>query len=189
MKNIFLILITFFCTNIAFSQNNNLFVFKTYADYQNNNFVDNGKVTGYGMNLGSNYIIVDDNGKEKKVKINKFWGFKIGDYIYRFSKNENKPVSILNPDFGIFLYIDADFTLRKAVWGIDNFNSSEHNNDGYFYSDNLESEIIEISKIVKYKNPSAELIPFIECIKEANERYGLQAKFNSYGKCIFPKKE
>ena len=189
MSKTFFSIIFFLFLNLSFSQKNNLYVYETYQDYVSNKPIDYGLATGYGMTLGTRYIITKKDNKEKKIKINKMWGFKIGDYLYRFSKKKNVPVSYLKNEFGLCFYIEADFTLRKAVWGVDYFNSTDHKNDGYFFSDDLNSEINEISKIVKIDNPSAELKIFIDCIKDANERYGDQAKFNGYTKCILPEKE
>lgn len=189
MKKIIFLLSFFFFVSSSNSQiltpGNHIFVFKTYEDFVNNKSEDLGQVTSYGS---LNVFVLEnlEKNKQKKFKLNDYWGYKIGNYTFRIFKKEGVTVSFIRNDFGLSLYIDGAFTMRKAVWGIDFFNSTTHENDGYFYSDSLNSEIFEISKIVKYKNPSAEMIPLIECIKEANERYGVQAKFNGQGKCIFP---
>lgn len=188
MKKFIFTLFLLICFNNSFSQTNNLYVYETYQDFINNNSIDYGLATGYGMNLGKRYIVTKNNGQEKRIKTNKVWGFKIGDYLYRFCKKKNVPVSFLKNEHGICLYIEGDFTLRIAIWGVDYKKSTDHNNDGYFFSSNLESEILEISKIKKFKNKSNELDGFINCINEANKRYGDQAKFNGYTKCIFPNK-
>ncbi len=187
MTNKFFLIIFLFFFNTLFSQKNNLYVYENYQDYISNKPIDYGVATGYGMKLGSRYIITNSENKKTKIKINKIWGFKIGNYLYRFNKKKNIPVSFLKNELGLFFYIEADFTLSKAIWGVDYSNSTDHRNDGYFYSNDLDSEIIEISKIVKIDNPSADLKIFIDCIKEANDRYGYQAQFNGYTKCILTK--
>lgn len=191
MKKIIFLFSFFFFVISSNSQiltpGNHIFVFKTYEDFVNNKSEDLGQVTSYG---GLNVFVLEDlaKKKQKKHKLNDYWGYKVGNYTFRTLKKEGICVSFLKKDFGVCLYIAGTFAMSYAVWGYDFFNESL-NKDGYFYSDSLNSEIFEITKIVKYNNPRSEIIPLIECIKEANERYGLQAKFNSQGKCIFPKKE
>lgn len=189
MSKTFFSIIFFLFLNFSFSQKNNLYVYETYQDYVSNNPIDCGLATGFGEIFGFKYIMVKNDNKDKKIKINNKWGFKIGNFLFRFNEKENIPVSYLKNELGLYFYIDAEFTLSQAIWGFDYSNSSDNKNDGYFYSNDLNSKIFEISKIVKIENPSTELKDFIECIKDAKERYGDQAKFNSYTKCILPKKE
>lgn len=88
MKKFIFTLFLLICFNNSFSQTNNLYVYETYQDFINNNSIDYGLATGYGMNLGKRYIVTKNNGQEKRIKTNKVWGFKIGDYLYRFCKKK-----------------------------------------------------------------------------------------------------
>lgn len=151
-------------------------------DLKNDDGKYHGKFSSYSWNSwGKNNIFVVKELKEEKVNINKYWGFKINNNIFRNHKSSPKiPLRIISIKEKIF-YIDGYFFLGSLKYGI---SSSSRTKEAVFYSDTFESKIYTIDKLIKKEKNNKKLLAITNCLKKAKKRYGYQAKFNSYCKCI-----
>ena len=183
----FLLIIVFnFCFSQDPTQGKHLVIYKTYEDYENKTYQDLGPIISVTNN--KRYEVIHNN-RKKTFNISKYWGFSIGEQFFLYSKENATAVGFLRIQYNLFLYLEDDFIVHRSVWGGEGLFPSFNKTEGYYYSESLNSKIFKISKIVDIKNPSSELIPFIECIKEGKERYDSQSKLNGYSKCIFPENE
>ena len=80
-------------------------------------------------------------------------------------------------------YLDGYLFLYRALYN-DQDDSSFRSSDGCFYSDDLSSEVYEITKMIKKEKDNPQYKEMIECIKESKKRLGVQSQFNGYVKCI-----
>lgn len=180
------LVIFFLFLSTSYGQNNSnksLIVFKTYEDFVSNSGLNLGKISDYSYdNWGGNKIVVIKEDVEEKININQYWGFSIDDNIFRMNKDGIRlPLLVLKKNEKIF-YVDGYIYFDKIVFGKNGYSIRE--SDGYFYSDNLNSEIFEITKIIKKEKDNPKLKDLIECIKKAKKRIGYQSKFNGYSKCL-----
>ncbi len=189
MKTIQFSLILFFTISLSniYCQNvseKSLIVYKTYEDFMNNTGLNLGTITNYVSGTwGDNKIVIKRGNKEDKINMNQYWGFRVDDYIFRMNKDGIKlPLLVLKKDEKIF-YADGYLYYNKIMFDRDE-GSSIRESDGYFYSDNLNSEVFEITKIIKNEKDNPKLKELIECIKKAKKRYGVQSKFNGYSECL-----
>jgi hypothetical protein len=186
MKRIILVLILFITSDLLFSQGrklgDNLIVFYTYEDFISNKGKDCGVITKfYTSSWGENRITVENSGKEEVINTNKLWGYKSGDYLYRMNKKKTRiPLLVYLVKDKVF-YIDGTYRISE-----DKIMSSfaSRKTDGIFYSDNLNSEVFQITKLIKNEKNNSKYNFLIDCLKEAKKRYGINAKFNGYLKCI-----
>ncbi len=163
----------------------NLIVYKTYEDYTSNSGINLGIISALrNSDMGGNKIFVkDENNKEIKININQYWGFSVNNFIFRMNKNSVLiPMLVLKNNEKIF-YGDGYLYISKIVFNNDN-GSTFIKSDGVFYSDDLNSKVFEITKIIKNEKDNPKLVDFIECIKQGKERYGAQSKLNGYLKCV-----
>ncbi len=89
---------------------------------------------------------------------------------------------VLNGKEKVF-YVDGYLYMDKAIYN-ENSGSTFRDSDGVFYSDDLNSEVFEITKIISKEKNNPNLKDLIECIKDAKSRAGVQSKFNGYMECI-----
>lgn len=189
MKRIVLVLILLVTSDLLFSQGlklgDNLIVFDTYEDFISNKGKDCGVITDYlTSSWGDNKITVENSSKKEVINTNKLWGYKIGDYIYRMNKNKIRiPLLVYLVKDKVF-YIDGTYRISKDMI-MSSFGSRK--TDGIFYSDNLNSEVFQITKLIKNEKNNSKYNVLIDCLKEAKKRYGINAKFNGYFKCILTK--
>lgn len=187
MRNCYLLL---FCLAYitAFSQNKvsdkKLIVFNTYEDYVAKKGEDYGFITGKANDSwGGNKIYVGNAQKDKAINTNKFWGYQIGGYLFRMNTYSLRvPMLVLNGKEKVF-YIDGYLFLDKAIYNED-AGRSFRDSDGCFYSDDLNSEVFEITKMISKEKNNPKLKDMIECLKDAKGRMGVQSKFNGYVECI-----
>ena len=192
MKNSLLIafLFTFFAANAQKVSDKHLIVFETYNDYKSGKGQDYGLITDHtNTSWGINEIFIDngltDRGKPK-VKVidtNKFWGYQIGNYLFRMNTYSLRvPMVVLNENKKVF-YIDGYMLMNKAIFNEDGGNTFRES-DGCFYSDDLNSQVYEITRMVRNEKDNPQLKEMIECIKEAKKRRGVQRQFDQYLECI-----
>lgn len=186
----YLVLILIFSNNF-FGQDKvsdkNLIVYKSSNDFLSKKGDDFGKILNASSNSwGGNAIYtVAADGKKITCHLNDFWGFSIGKYEFRMNKFSLRiPMWIIKNDEKFF-YMDGYLILNKAMFGTDD-DFSMRDSDGYFYSDDLDSKVYEITKIIHNEKDNIKLKDLIECIKIGKKRSGIQAKFNGYSKCILP---
>lgn len=159
-------------------------MYKTFADFQAKKGVSAGEYAGFSWNSwGINTLHVMNGGKETKVNMNDYWGFTVGDFLFRSKSNGMRiPVVVLNVTSKVYYcegYMFLDMIKHNATGG-----SSNRTDDSVFYSDDMESDIYEITKIISKEKDNPELAGMIECIKKGKKRRGYQAQFNSYYECI-----
>ena len=186
MKIFFLIASLFTMLSMTAQPNaKNLIVFHTYEEYKNGNGKDYGLIIGMSnSSWGANKFRVEDGKRKngKTINLNKIWGFKIGDYLFRMNTySHHIPLVVVNGKEKVF-YIDGYMILNREIWNREP--ESFRDTDGCFYSDDLASEVFEITKMIKNEKDNANLKHMIECIEEAKERLGAQSKFNGYMQCI-----
>lgn len=186
--NKYVLLLILFSVSKLIAQNrvseHQLIVYNTYEDF----VADKGE--NYGFNTGTsndswggNRIHVGDAQADKAINTNNFWGYKIGDYLFRMNKYSLRvPMLVLNVKEKVF-YVDGYVFLRKAIYN-ESGGSSFRESDGCFYSDDLNSEVFEITKLIKKEKDNPKLKEIIECLKDAKSRLGVQSKFNGYIACI-----
>lgn len=168
------------------SYDKSIVVYDTYDDFENENGTYVGRVESYSWTdlFGSNKLYyVDNNQEEKKLNINKYWGFSIGEYMFRNKKgNPRIPLAIVKHQ-EVVIYMDGylfiSMIIKNSASG-----SSSRTKKSVFYSNELDSDIYEISKILKKEKNNPALANFRACIKKGTKRYGYQAKLNGYTKCI-----
>jgi len=119
---------------------------------------------------------------KKEVILKKYWGFRVGETLFRMKKTNPKvPLQIIGKKEKIF-YLNGYFFLRKLTGG--GTTSSKFINKNIFYSDDFFSNIYNIEKIVTKEKNNQSLKAFCACIKKGKKRYGYQAQFNGKSKCI-----
>lgn len=184
------LLFTFFAVNAQKVSDKHLIVFETYNDYKSGKGKDYGLITDYeNSDWGKNKILIDngfterDKPKVKVVDLNNFWGYQIGDFIFRMNTYSLRlPMLVLNKNKKVF-YIDGYMVMKRAIF-------DEHGghtfieSDGCFYSDDLNSQVHEITRMIRNEKGNPELKDMIECIKEAKKRRGVQRQFDRYVECI-----
>lgn len=186
MKYILFICLNFFCY-FTFAQENKiperkLYMYKTFADLKNDTGEYKGTFKTTIINSwGRNTLFGDLNGEEQKVNANKYWGFRIGDFVFRRKNSRPKMlVAIIGVKEKVF-YANGYVYLNMLL---DAGGSMFHVKKPAFYSDDFESEIIDIDELIENEEGNESLSPLIDCLKKAADRYGYQAKFNGYTKCI-----
>ncbi|MFG6686891.1 hypothetical protein ACGK9U_09940 [Mariniflexile sp. HNIBRBA6329] len=174
--------INVFCQDSNYQKSKELYIYNTYEDFKNKKDVYLGQISNFSWSSwGKNKLCAIINSKEVKVNINKYWGFRLDDVFFRINKSSPRiPVLILGSSEKIF-YIDGYFYLGEILSGS---SSSSRTTNALFYSDDFESKIIHIDKLPKYEKNNQSLSEIINCINKGKKRYGYQAKFNSYYKCI-----
>lgn len=188
MRSLFLFLFSFVCFTASSQKKvskHKLIVFNTYEDYLAEKGQDYGFVTGRGFpeGPGNKIFVLNGEKKDKGIKVDKVWGFQIGKYLFRMNQYTiNLPMLVLYEKEKLF-YIDGYLFLDKAMFDEDT-GFSYRKSDGVFYSDNLNSEVFEISKMIKKEKDNPKLKEMIECLKDAKERVGIQSKYNGYVECI-----
>lgn len=186
MKIKYFLLIFFLFESVFYCQDNsnkNLIIFKTYEDFESNSGLNLGKISDYSYdNWGGNKIFVIKEDVEEKININQYWGFSIDDNTFRMNKNGIRlPLLVLKKDEKIF-YVDGYVYFDKIVFGKNGY--SIRDSDGYYYSDNLNTEVFEITKIIKKEKNNPILKDLITCIKRSKKRAGYQSQFNGYIECL-----
>jgi len=158
------------------------YLYLTFEDFTNNNTKYVGEYVSYSWSsLGTNKIYVKNGTKETKININKYWGFKINGKVFRLKKVNPKIPLLLLKSKDINLYIDGYMYLHYLEFFSTN---SSRTTEAIFYSDDLNSKIYKVDKLVKHHKNTTSISNFRECIKKGTKRYGYQAKFNSYMKCV-----
>lgn len=182
----YFVIIFFLLESTFYSQDNsnkNLIIFNTYEDFIGNSGINSGIVVNYLYTTwGVNKIVVKNGNSEEKINMNKYWGFKIDNYIFRMNKDcKRLPLLIFKNDEKVF-YIDGYINFNKIAFGSDGYSIRE--SDGCFYSDNLNSEVFEITKIIKREKDNPRLKDLIACIRKSKKRAGYQSQFNGYMQCL-----
>ncbi|MBG6112143.1 hypothetical protein IWX84_003042 [Flavobacterium sp. CG_9.10] len=186
MKIKYFLLIFFLFESVLYCQDNsnkNLIIFKTYEDFVSNSGINLGIIVNYlCTDWGANKIVVKNGSQEEKINMNKYWGFKIDNYIFRMNKDGLRlPLFVFKNNEKVF-YIDGYINFDKIAFGSDGYSIRE--SDGCFYSDNLNSEVFEITKIIKKEKYNPKLKDLITCIKRSKKRAGYQSQFNGYIECL-----
>ena len=184
------LLFMFFSANAQKVSDKHLIVFETYNDYKSGKGQDLGLITDYAnTSWGQNEIFIDngftdrDKPKVKVIDTNKFWGYQIGDLLFRMNTYSLRvPMLVLNENKKVF-YIDGYMVMKRAIFNEDGGHTFRES-DGCFYSDDLNSQVYEITRMVRNEKGNPELKDMIECIKEAKKRRGVQRKFDQYLECI-----
>lgn len=84
----FLIICLSFSSYFAFAQekqvpDKKLYMYKTFEDLKNDTGVYKGTFKTTIINSwGRNTLFGDLNGEEKKINANKYWGFRIGNFVF-----------------------------------------------------------------------------------------------------------
>jgi len=160
-------------------------MYKTYADFQAKKGVPAGQYFSFSWSSwGKNTLHTYVNGKEQKFDINDYWGFTVGDFLFRSRQNQIRiPVVVLNIKNSKVFYCEGymflDMIRADATSG-----RSSRTDDSIFYSDDMEGDIYEITKLPKKEKGNPELAGMIECVKKGEKRRGYQAQFNSFYECI-----
>ena len=161
----------------------NVYMYKTIEDFnsQKGEFV--GELSWFEWyGWGSSQLFLKNNDVETKLNLNKYWGFKIGDYLFRMNNNSPKmPLCVVNTNEKVF-YINGFFYLSIIRYGIPG--SSDRSENAVFYSDTIDSEIYAITKIINNEKDNPKLQELIECIKKGKKRYGAQSQFNAFSECL-----
>jgi hypothetical protein len=158
--------------------------YNSFSDYQSKKGIPAGEYKSFAWSsFGTNSLQVVVNGKEKMENLNKYWGFTVGDFLFRSKQNGKRiPVVVVNANSKVY-YIDG-YIYLDMIRGESNAGSSTRSWDAVFYSDDFEGDIFEITKFISREKDNPELASMVDCIKKGKKRRGLQAQFNSYFDCI-----
>lgn len=172
--------------NFSFAQDSEeidkrFFVFDTYEDFKNNEGRYIGLYHAFNWYWRGNMIRYEVDNAGEDMRVNDFWGFRIGDYYFRNkTAGPNIPVEIILNKDKVF-YLDGYIRLKYLAGEEEAYLRSEK---AVFYSDDFESKIYTIDKLIKKEDKNAALSSLIPCLKKAKERYGYQAQFNNYVECL-----
>lgn len=141
----------------------NTHVFKTLEDFKAGNKTRMGTyVSNSWSSSGGNRIHCELNRVENKVNTNQYWGFSIGDHVYRSKKGSPKiPVEIMGIKEKVF-YVNGYFSLNKLTSG---YAESSRTSENLFYSDNLGSKLYSTSNLLKKEKNNPKLKDLCSCIK------------------------
>lgn len=185
-KTICLILICFTC--IGYSQNvefdKKIYVYKTYEDYVNNVADEKGELDGHEWSLfsGAKIFLKSTSGNERKYFMAKnMWGFKIDKFLFRVVNNDY-PVCLIKQK-GKYFYSIGNLQLSRIKFDSPNM-SIQVDGKVLFYSDEINSDVFEISKLKSNEKNNPEYEPIINCLKEAKKRHSKQGVLNSTIDCV-----
>lgn len=158
-------------------------MYKTYADFKGEKGVMVGQLDSFSWHSWGGNTLHVTGGKQEKVNMNDYWGFTVGDFLFRSKQNGMRiPVVVLNVTSKIYYcegYMFLDMIRANSTGG-----SSSRTDESIFYSDDMEGDIMEITKIISKEKDNPELAGMVECIKKGKKRRGYQAQFNSFYECI-----
>lgn len=183
--------VLFLITNYSFAQDlyldkeREVITYDTFEDYTSGNGVSQGIYASYYWDSwGGNAIYIKKDGERDRLRINPFWGFTIGDYLFRNKNGSPKiPVVVLG-NKNRYFYMNG-YLVFSSWRSEDGEGSSFRSEENLFYSNDLESKILDIESIIKKEKKTPALTRIVNCIKTAKkERHGIQPQFNSYLKCI-----
>lgn len=171
----FLIICLSFSSYFAFAQekqvpDKKLYMYKTFEDLKNDTGVYKGTFATCIINSwGRNTLFGNLDGEEEKINTNKYWGFRIGNFVFR--KKNSRPkmlVAIIGVKEKVF-YANGYVYLNMLL---DAGGSSFKVKKPAFYSDDFESEIMDIDELIENEEGNESLSPLIDCLKKAADRYG-----------------
>lgn len=180
MKKLISVLLLFNFIVIS-AQNKEIYIYKSFKQFENNTPEHIGTYEGHESNLFGFSFFFIENGKKRYYKINKsYWGFRIGDYIFRTYKHDALiPLFIMKKKEKVF-YLHGELALSQ----IRKVSSLAWGHHGIFYSDDFESKVYQIAKIVDKEKNNKALKSLCDCIKEQKKRFGDQARFSGYKDCV-----
>lgn len=142
-----------------------------------------GLVTSLIWNRFAKPILVTRvNEKRYKNNVTKYWGFKIGNNVYRIKPDPmgNFPVEILGKKDKYF-YVNGRFTIEKKCGNSSHKTFSTRN---IYYSETLESKLKYINSLKKTENSGPEFSKLCDCIKENKKSGSEQDKFDNKLNCV-----
>ncbi|MEZ4859340.1 MAG: hypothetical protein R2781_11075 [Flavobacteriaceae bacterium] len=160
------------------------YIFETYDDFKQ----DKGTYLGIFNGISTDpfsfkiYYITPDNKKDSKV-MNSLWGFKVGDYYFRYKRGRWNSPMLIRGIRGKVFYYEGELFLTMMLHDSDS-GTTENTKNLVLYSDDLESDFIKIDKFSKREKDNPMFVELIPCIEKALDRYGYSAKFKSLTKCI-----
>lgn len=167
-------------SSVCYSQ---VIVYETYEDFQANNGTKYERYKSYSWSAGGvRLILFDKNNKKNKIACRDFWGFKIGDALFRVEKGNTNPVRVIS--VGKLVYYENGFAHLNMI----RTNSTSGNFERGYYaylSKNINSEIItmpiggwvEWASVTKFKKENPDYDPLFQCIEQDYDNYRV-------GKCV-----
>lgn len=185
---VLIIFLMFFC-GVAFGQDykeldREVYVYKTFEDAQNDKgeFIGEYESHKWTNDLVSNknILFVKKDGAEIKypLKHDELWGFRVGNVVFRMAKR--LPVTIVKISDLIFYNDGYMFLNYLDGEGMKTTRST----DVIYYSDNLESDIHVINRVLTYKKDIPEMEGFLKCIDESLHLRGYQNRVDGCTVCI-----
>tara|TARA_R110002050_G_scaffold97971_1_gene203612 strand:- start:52 stop:636 length:585 start_codon:yes stop_codon:yes gene_type:complete len=183
------LVLTFFNASAQFEKverDNKIYIYKSFEDFKS----DNGEYIGEFEDFASSpiynafgFFFMKENGKKRYVGVKKSnWGFRVGEHVFRKQKaGENVVLGVLKHKEKVF-YISGAMVLRmlgnegKSGWSSDS--------NVLFYSDNYESDVFRIDKLLKKEKDNSSFFKLNKCLEEAKRLEGNQAKFKASKSCI-----
>lgn len=184
MKTIFKITI-FFVSILSLAQektknSKEIVIYKTYKDFKENNGEHLGTFTG---DYANKLYYINKDGKNKKKAINKYWGFSVGQNVFRFKRGWfSSPMFIRAIKDKVFYY-DGEMILSMILYD-SNSGSAGNARHLIMYSDDLNSTFIDIKKFPKKERENLKFTELIPCIEKGLKRYGYNPQFQSITTCI-----
>ncbi len=161
-----------------------VYIYKTFDDAKNDEgeFVGEYKSHKWTNDLTSNknILFVKKDGVEIKypLKDSEIWGFRIGNFVFRMARR--LPVTIVKISDLIFYNDGYMFLNYLDGEGL----TTTRSTDVIYYSDNLESEIFVINRILTYKKDVPGMADFLKCIDVGLHLKGYQNRIDACSKCI-----
>lgn len=186
MKNLLFVILLFFVNSVLSQEDSiskyDLVLYETYDDFKQNKGVNKGKMLTYQYSTwGSNKIELVN---KENINLNDYWGFTVDEYLFRMNKYSLRiPMFVYVLDKKVF-YIDGYLVFNKIAFNSKREGRTIRESEAIFYSNDLNSEVYEISKFTSREKNNTHYKELVACFNLAKKRYGYQAQFNGRKKCL-----
>lgn len=187
MKNLLCLLFLIFCS-LSYSQRHELdkklVIYKTFEDYKNNFPLEAGVYTTNEWNIisGSKISFKNNNGDPQYFYAKNFWGFKIGDYLFK-GFGAKYPLLVLKEKYDKIFYMSGFLMLERIR--VDSPKMSlEVSGEQFFFSDSIDSKVYDIDNLKSKAKENPAFNTLINCLKKAKKRHSDQGELDSKTECI-----
>jgi len=161
-----------------------VYLYSTIEDYKS----DKGEYIGeYVVNtwdnvMGHNSLFYKKDGKEEKVNLNKYFGFKIGTFYFVMNAKKPKTLMKVIKEKEKVFYVEGGF-YTNMIFNKRNKGTSTRTRYPLYYSDSLGSEFIEFKEIFKLEANNQNLKDLLNCFNNA-KKLDSHVKVQVYFDCI-----
>lgn len=179
-KSIFVFTFLIMIVGYSYGQGNTeTVIYKTYEDFKNKKGKSIGKIINYAIGVGHAKLKPSSG---KSISIKGYWGFTVGDVLFRMRKNDFVKVG----GVGKLVYYEHGTASLSMILNDVPAASIDATESMFYYSATLTSEMY--NSLNKYKkrveNPDEATIKLFNCLKSAHKTKKLRDEIKAVRKCI-----